>query len=135
MFSTLHCRSVTSPILRLASRVSAGRSRLEELADPDAARVACRAAGGQDMVGADGLVAVGNGRLFADEQRAVVGQPVEVERRVFHVQFKVFRSIIVADPALPRPRFGRHRRCRWHPTTVPQCPWSAAPRVASRLPR
>ena len=65
--------------------LAAGRGRhplvgagLEELAHPHAAGVARRAAGRQDVVRADRLVAVGDGRLLADEERAVVGQAVEV---------------------------------------------------------
>jgi hypothetical protein len=41
---------------------------LEELAYPDAAGVPGGAAGGKDVIGADALVAIGNGGLFADEE-------------------------------------------------------------------
>jgi len=47
---------------------------LEELAHPQPTGVARRAACGQDVVGANAFVAVGDGGLFADEKRAIVGQ-------------------------------------------------------------
>ena len=78
-------------VLRLADRLHRGRDRrgalggqalpragLEELADPQAAGVAGGAGGRQHVVGADRLVAVGDGRLVAEEQRAVVAQALEV---------------------------------------------------------
>ena len=45
---------------------------LEELADPEPAAVARRAGRRQDVVGADRLVAVGDRRALAEEERAVV---------------------------------------------------------------
>ena len=52
---------------------------LEELADPEAARVAGREPGRQGVVGADHLVAVGDVGARAEEQRAVIGHGAEEE--------------------------------------------------------
>ena len=47
--------------------------------------MASRTAGWQNVVGADGLVAVGDGGLFTNEQRAVVGQALKVMVAVLDV--------------------------------------------------
>ena len=57
---------------RLAGHALPGQ-RLHELVHRQAARVAGRALGGQHVVGAAGLVAIGHGGLFTQEQRAVAG--------------------------------------------------------------
>src|SRR5437870_7310005 len=55
---------------------------LQELADPQPAGVARRAPGRQRMVGADYLVAKGDVGFRAEEQRAVILEPVEVAARL-----------------------------------------------------
>ena len=54
----------------------------EEFADPDTAGVAGRAARRQNVICADGFVAVGDGGFLADEERAVVGQVGQVIVRI-----------------------------------------------------
>src|SRR4051812_5231159 len=67
------------------------RAGLEELADPQPARVAGGAERRQHVVGADRLVAVGHGRLRAEEERAVVAQvePVVLELAGLHLDLEV----------------------------------------------
>jgi hypothetical protein len=50
------------------------------------------------VVGADGLVSIGNGRLFPDKQGTVIFQPIKIIAGVFDVDLQVFRRIIVAEP-------------------------------------
>ena len=50
----------------------------EEFAHPDPAGIAGGAAGGEDMVGADSLVAIGHGGLLAEEERAIITQMVKI---------------------------------------------------------
>ena len=94
----------------------------EEFSDPDAAGIAGGTAGGEDVVGADGFVAVGDGGFFADEERAVVGEAVGVELLVFDVEFEMLGGVVVGELdgffAIRR-----HRRCRPWPRIGWRCLW------------
>ena len=70
---------------------------LEELPDPEPAGVARRAAGREDVVRADRLVAVGDGRRLAEEERAVVAHPLEVPARVGGLDLDVLERVRVGE--------------------------------------
>src|SRR5262249_13908571 len=72
-------------------------NRLEEFSYTNAASVARGAARGQNVIGADGFVAVGNGGFFAGEQRAVIGQILHEGVFVLDVQLQMFGRVIVAE--------------------------------------
>src|SRR5579875_2495134 len=74
---TLSRAHLADPAARLRRAALVGEG-LQELARPPPAGVAGRAGGRQDVVGADRLVAVGDGRLRAEKQRAVIAQALEV---------------------------------------------------------
>src|SRR5262249_22696928 len=61
----------------------------DELAAPEPACIAGRPAGRQNVVRADRLVRVGDGRLLAEEERAVVAEPAEVPVEVSGLDFEV----------------------------------------------
>src|SRR3954469_25580146 len=82
------------------------RDRLDELTDPEPARVARRPARGQDVVRPDGLVGVRHRGFLAEEQRAVVAQapaiPVDVPRLPLEMLGRVLirdrgRLLVIAD--------------------------------------
>src|ERR1700722_5374969 len=52
---------------------------LQKLADPYAAGVTRRSAGRQNVIGANRFVAISHGSLFANKQRTIIGEVVEVE--------------------------------------------------------
>ncbi len=95
--STRHWRAQISPIRTHAGRVAhlLVGDRLEELADPEAAGVAGGAGGRQDVVGADRLVAVGDGGPLAEEERAVVAHPLQVPARVLGQHLDVLGGELV----------------------------------------
>ena len=70
---------------------------LDELAHPQAARVAGRALGGQRVVGADDLVAVGDVGHRPEEQGAVVGQVGEEEVVVAGHDLNVLEGQVVGQ--------------------------------------
>src|SRR5262245_18980885 len=71
---------------------------LDELARPEAAGVARGAPGGQDVVRADGLVGIGDGRILADEQRAVVAEASEEPVVVRRLHLEMLGRVLVGDP-------------------------------------
>ena len=81
---------------RLAREALVGHG-LDELADPQSARVPRGAAGGQDVVGADALVGVGDGRLLADEERSVVAQAPEVPVVAARLDLEVLGRVLVGE--------------------------------------
>ena len=83
-------------LARLAREPLVG-DRLEELADPQPARVAGGAAGRQRVVGADALVAVGDRAFLADEQAAVVAQARQVVVVASRLHLEVLRRVGVAE--------------------------------------
>jgi hypothetical protein len=99
---------------------------LEELADPEAASVAGSAPSRQGVVGADHLVAVGDVGLLAEEQRAVVGEPLQEPAGVFrqHLDMlvgrlvglgdRLFEVVDQQDLATIAPRDARHLGGRQH---------------------
>src|SRR5687768_8441287 len=70
---------------------------LQEFSDPQTAAVAGGAPGRENMIRANRLVSIGDSRFLADEQRAVVGEALEKRTLVLHVEFQVFRRVIVAE--------------------------------------
>src|SRR4051812_16833090 len=66
---------------------------LEKLADPETARVPRRAGGRKDVIRADRLVAVRDGRSLAEEQRAVVAHPVEEPARLGRLDLDVLERV------------------------------------------
>ena len=95
-FSIRHWRAQISPIIALAALVALLEGHgLEELPDPEPAGVARRAAGREDVVRADRLVAVGDRRRLAEEERAVVPHPLEVPARVGGLDLDVLEGVRV----------------------------------------
>src|SRR3954452_11006045 len=70
---------------------------LEELPHPQATRVTCRAARREDVVRADRLVAVGDGRRLTEEQGAVVAHALEVPPRIRCLDLDVLERVFVGD--------------------------------------
>ena len=70
---------------------------LEELPDPEPAGVARRAAGREDVIRADRLVAVRDGRRLAEEERTVVPHPLEVPARVGGLDLDVLEGVVVGS--------------------------------------
>ena len=50
------------------------------------------------MIGADGFVAIGNGCLLSDKQRAVILEPIKTIAAVFKVDLQMFRCIVIGEP-------------------------------------
>src|SRR5262245_2611229 len=70
---------------------------LEELAHPEPARVAGRAARREDVVGADRLVAVRHSGRLPEEERAVVSHPIEIPAGVGRLDLDVLEGIGVGS--------------------------------------
>ena len=70
---------------------------LQELADPQPARVAGRPSRGKDVIRADGLVAICDGRRLTEEERAVVPHPLEVPARVRRLDLDMLEGVGVGQ--------------------------------------
>src|SRR5436190_18461016 len=70
---------------------------LQELVHGEAAGVMRRALGRQDVIDAGALVAEGDGGLFADEQRAVAAQVLDIPGVVGGLQLEMLGRIVVAE--------------------------------------
>src|SRR6266567_8975454 len=73
------------------------RASLEEFPNPDAASITGRAAGWENVIGADGFVPVSNRGFFSDEERTVIGQVTEEIFSGFDVQLQVFGGVLIAQ--------------------------------------
>src|SRR6056297_2299496 len=78
----------------LAGRALPGHD-LHVLVHAEAAGIAGRAAGGQHVVGARRLVAKGDGRLLAQEQRAIAGEPPQPPVETLGLHRQVLGGIAV----------------------------------------
>ena len=106
--------------------------RLDELVHREPARIARRAARGQHVVRAGGLVAEGDGGLLAEEERAVAGEVARATSRGPSRAPRGARRRSGRRPApLPRGcRTGRPRRSRATPRRPRRARSRAAPRSA-----
>src|SRR4051794_6373755 len=73
------------------------RAGLQELSHPNSTGIAGRPAGWKDMIGADGLVSVGDGSFLADKEGPKIDELICVRRLILNVKLQMLRSILIAQ--------------------------------------